>query len=69
MTLGMLAVVVLALTLPGIPPSAGFAAVAFGGVALVSRRAEPELATKLLIRGSYVFLAVLVATVWFRPLT
>jgi 4-hydroxybenzoate polyprenyltransferase len=67
MTLGLLAVVGLAMTLPGIPPSAGFAAVVFGVVAAVSRRAEPELATKLLIRGSYVFLAVLVATVWFRP--
>jgi formate hydrogenlyase subunit 3/multisubunit Na+/H+ antiporter MnhD subunit len=67
MTLGMVAVVGLALALPGIPPSAGFAAVAFGVVALLSRRADPELATMLLIRGSYVFLAVLVATVWFRP--
>ena len=67
MTLGLLAVVGLAMTLPGIPPSAGFAAVVFGVVAVVARRAEPELATKLLIRGSYVFLAVLVATVWFRP--
>ncbi|WP_340100267.1 UbiA family prenyltransferase [Salinibaculum salinum] len=69
MTLGMLAVVVLAITLPAIPPSAGLASVAFGAVALVARRAEPELATMLLIRGSYVFLAVLVATVWFRPLS
>jgi 1,4-dihydroxy-2-naphthoate octaprenyltransferase len=69
MTLGMLAVVVLAITLPAIPPSAGLASVAFGAVALVARRAEPELATMLLIRGSYIFLAVLVATVWFRPLS
>jgi 4-hydroxybenzoate polyprenyltransferase len=68
MCAGMVAVVVLALALPGMPPGAGLAAVAFGAVAVVAWRAEPELATKLLIRGSYVFLAVLVATVWFRPL-
>jgi 1,4-dihydroxy-2-naphthoate octaprenyltransferase len=65
---GSLAVVLLALSLPGIPPSAGLAAGAFAAVAAVARRAEPELATMLLIRGSYLFLAVLVATVWFRPL-
>ena len=65
---GMLAVVVLAVALPEMPLGAGLASVAFGVVALLARRAEPELATKLLIRGSYVFLAVLVATVWFRPL-
>ena len=68
MSAGMVAVVALAVALPGIPPSAGLAAVAFGAVAVVARRAEPELATMLLIRGSYVFLAVLVATVLFRPL-
>ena len=50
------------------PPSASVAALAFAAVALVARRAEPELATMLLIRGSYVFLAVLVAAVWFEPL-
>lgn len=65
---GMLAVVALALSLPEMPVGAGLAALAFGIVALIARRADPELATKLLIRGSYVFLAVLVATVWFRPL-
>jgi 4-hydroxybenzoate polyprenyltransferase len=65
---GMVAVVALAVSLPEMPVGAGLASVAFGVVALLARRAEPELATKLLIRGSYVFLAVLVATVWFRPL-
>ena len=50
------------------PPTAVLAALAFAAVALVSRRADPELATMLLIRGSYVFLAVLVAAVWFEPL-
>ncbi|PSQ58449.1 MAG: ubiquinone biosynthesis protein UbiA [Halobacteriales archaeon SW_9_67_25] len=65
---GMVAVVALALALPGIPPAAGLAAVAFGAVAAVAWRADPETATMLLIRGSYLFLAVLVAAVWFRPL-
>ncbi len=50
------------------PPTAVFAALAFGAVALVARRAGPDIATMLLIRGSYVFLAVLVFAVWFEPL-
>ncbi|WP_135533632.1 UbiA family prenyltransferase [Halostella pelagica] len=49
------------------PPSSVLAVLAFGAVALVARRADPELATMLLVRGSYVFLAVLVAAVWFEP--
>ena len=49
------------------PPSAVFAVLAFASVALIARRAESELATMLLIRGSYVFLAVLVVAVWYRP--
>lgn len=40
---------------------------AFVAVALLAARAEPETATMLLVRGSYVFLACLVAAVWFRP--
>ena len=67
--LGMAAVPLLAVVLPGMPPSAGFAAVAFGGVAALAWRAGPELATMLLIRGAYLFLAALVAAVWFRPLS
>ncbi|MFP8952620.1 UbiA family prenyltransferase [Natrialbaceae archaeon A-arb3/5] len=50
------------------PPSTVLAALAFAVVALFARRADPEIATMLLIRGSYVFLAVLVAAVWFEPL-
>ena len=65
---GSVVVVALALALPEMPPSGGLAVVPFGAVALVSRRADAELATMLLIRGSYLFLAVLVAAVWFRPL-
>jgi 1,4-dihydroxy-2-naphthoate octaprenyltransferase len=68
MATGMIAVVVMAVNIDGVPPSAAAAPVAFAVVAAYARRAGPELATMLLIRGSYVFLAVLVATVWFRPL-
>ena len=50
------------------PTAAPAAAAAFGTVAAVTTRADAELATMLLIRGAYVFLALLVASVWFRPL-
>jgi len=60
---------VLALAAAGLfPSSTAVAVAAFAAVAAVTRRADPELATMLLVRGSYVFLAVLVAAVWFRPL-
>ncbi|WP_350356142.1 lycopene cyclase domain-containing protein [Halorarius halobius] len=61
--------VVVALAVDGVfPPSAPVAAVAFAVVAAVAYRAPPELATMLLVRGAYLFLALLVAAVWFRPL-
>jgi lycopene cyclase domain-containing protein len=50
------------------PTAAPLAAVAFGAVAAITTRADAELATMLLVRGAYVFLALLVASVWFRPL-
>jgi 4-hydroxybenzoate polyprenyltransferase len=62
---------VLALAAAGVfPPSAAFAPAVFAVVAAFASRAgnDDELATMLLIRGSYLFLAVLVAAVWFRPL-
>jgi 4-hydroxybenzoate polyprenyltransferase len=68
MATGMVAVVAMAVGIDGVPPSAVAAPLAFAVVAGYARRAGPELATMLLIRGSYVFLAVLVAAVWFRPL-
>ena len=68
MATGMVAVLGMAAGLEGVPPSAAGAPVVFAAVALFARRAGPELATKLLIRGSYLFLAVLVGAVWFRPL-
>jgi 1,4-dihydroxy-2-naphthoate octaprenyltransferase len=69
MAVGLAAVLVLAVA--GVfPPSAAFAPAAFAVVAAFARRAgaDDELATMLLVRGSYLFLAVLVAAVWFRPL-
>ena len=65
---GMALVLAMAVVLSSIPPTGVVAVFAFAVVALVSRNAEPELATMLLIRGSYVFLALLLAAVWFRPL-
>ena len=62
-------VVALTVLLPGVPPTAAAAAVVFGVVALFAHRAPSRLATKLLIRGSYLFLAALVIAVWFRPLS
>jgi lycopene cyclase domain-containing protein len=50
------------------PQSAPLAAVLFGVVAVAAGRSPPDLATRLLVRGAYVFLAGLVAAVWFRPL-
>jgi 1,4-dihydroxy-2-naphthoate octaprenyltransferase len=50
------------------PLTALVAALAFAAVAGIARRADPELATMLLIRGSYVFLAVLMVAVRFDPI-
>lgn len=67
MAAGMLAVVALA-ALGVVPRGALLAVGAFAAVAATTRRADAELTTMLLIRGSYVFLAILFAAVWFRPL-
>jgi len=67
MVAGMAAVVLLA-TLGVFPPTAALAPVAFGAVFVVSRAADEKHATMLLIRGSYLFLAVLVVAAWFQPL-
>lgn len=63
-----LAGVVVATALGIFPPASLLGAAAFGGIAGIARRADPEIATMLLIRGAYVFLAVLLWAVWFRPL-
>jgi UbiA prenyltransferase family. len=68
MTGGMATVAVLAVA--GVfPRGAALAPVVFGVVAAFTHRTGPTLSTKLLVRGSYLFLAVLVAAVWFRPLS
>ncbi|RXK46191.1 UbiA family prenyltransferase [Halorientalis pallida] len=66
MTVGLIAVVAFA-TAGVFPPTAAAAPAVFGVVALTARRADDRLATMLLIRGSYLFLAVLIAATWFRP--
>jgi lycopene cyclase domain-containing protein len=57
------------LTVDGIfPPTAFLAAVAFGAVAVIAYDSGPRIATMLLVRGSYLFLAALIAAVAFEPL-
>ncbi|KAB1197203.1 MULTISPECIES: lycopene cyclase domain-containing protein [Haloferax] len=51
------------------PPFAAVAALAFALVVVLARPAPPRLATMMLVRGSYVFLALLVVAVAFRPLS
>ncbi|KAB1186661.1 MULTISPECIES: lycopene cyclase domain-containing protein [Haloferax] len=51
------------------PPFAAVAAVPFALVVVIARNAPPKLATMMLVRGSYVFLALLVIAVAFRPLS
>jgi len=67
-TAGLAAVVVLAAA-GVLPTSAVLAAFAFGAVAAVADRAEPETATMLLVRGAYVFLALLTVAVWYKPMS
>ena len=67
--MGVGGMAVLWLTVDGVfPPSSPVAVLVFGAVALLSRRADPEVATMLLVRGAYLFLAALVVAVRFRPL-
>ncbi|AXG11372.1 lycopene cyclase domain-containing protein [Haloplanus rubicundus] len=67
MTAGMVAVVALSVTAV-VPRGSALAVVPFAAVAVVARRADAELATKLLVRASYLFFALLVVAVWLRPL-
>lgn len=68
--LGLALVVVGWLAASGVfPPSTIGAATAFAIVAgFASRTSSPRLATMLLIRGSYVFLALLTIAIWYEPL-
>lgn len=49
------------------PLAAMIAPLAFVPVAAIAVRKDATIATAMLIRGCYVFLAVLIAAVWFRP--
>lgn len=63
---GLAGVVVLAAV--GVFPTGSVLAVfAFSAVAAIAHRADPRLATMLLVRGAYVFLALLLAALWYRP--
>ena len=67
--MGLALFLTLALTVDGVfPPSAALAPPAFAIVGVYAFRAEESLATKLLVRASYLFVAALVIAVWFDPL-
>ncbi|QKY20423.1 lycopene cyclase domain-containing protein [Halolamina sp. CBA1230] len=67
LAVGLFAVV--PLTITGLlPPSAPAASLAFGAVAAIAVRRDPTTATMLLVRGAYLFLAVLLVAVFFEPL-
>ncbi len=68
MAVGLTIVAVGALLTPIVPPSSIVAVLAFAAIAGVARKRNAALATMILIRGTYVFLALLVAAVWFHPL-
>ncbi|NHX37113.1 MULTISPECIES: lycopene cyclase domain-containing protein [Halolamina] len=51
-----------------LPPSAPAASLVYGAVAAVALGRDPETATMLLVRGAYLFLAVLLVAVFFEPL-
>ncbi|MFD1687775.1 lycopene cyclase domain-containing protein [Halolamina salifodinae] len=67
LAIGLFAVVPLSITRT-LPPSAPLASLAFGAVVAVAVRREPGTATMLLVRGAYLFLAVLLVAVFFEPL-
>lgn len=68
MASGLCIVAVGAVATPVIPPSSIVAVVVFTAIASATRTQNPRLATMVLIRGTYVFLALLVAAAWFQPL-
>lgn len=51
-----------------VEPTSSIAAAVFAPVLYVASRRDPQTGTMLLIRGSYLFLAVLVAAAWWRPI-
>jgi lycopene cyclase domain-containing protein len=67
LAVGLFSVVPLAVT-GVLPASAPAASIAFGAVAAIAVRKGPTVATMLLVRGAYLFLAGLLVAVFFRPL-
>jgi len=62
-------VLVLWLTIGGpLPAAAPAAPLVFGIVAWRARRHDPKRATELLVRGSYLLLALILGAIWFQPL-
>jgi len=67
LAVGLFAVVPLSIT-GVLPAGAPAASLVFGAVVAVAMRREPSTATMLLVRGAYLFLAVLLVAVFFEPL-
>lgn len=67
MTVALVAVVLFSIV-GQIEPASAIAAAAFAPVLYVARSRGPQIGTMLLIRGSYLFLAALIAAAWWRPL-
>lgn len=67
LAVGLFFVVPLAVT-GVLPASAPAASIAFGAVAAIAVHKGPTVATMLLVRGAYLFLAGLLVAVFFRPL-
>jgi lycopene cyclase domain-containing protein len=62
-------ILVLWLTVGGtFPAVAPIAPLVFGAVVVRAREEEPQRATALLIRGTYLLLVLLLAAIWLRPL-
>jgi 1,4-dihydroxy-2-naphthoate octaprenyltransferase len=68
MASGLVVVTVLAVLTSVLPISSVGGVIAFAGIAALTRRMDAKHTTMILIRGSYVFLAFLIAAVWFQPL-
>ncbi|MFC7203228.1 UbiA family prenyltransferase [Haloferax namakaokahaiae] len=63
-------VAVLWATIGGLFPAFSLVAVAvLAAIVVTTRRLSPKYATMVLVRGVYVFLALLVVAVWFTPLS
>lgn len=65
---GLVIVTGIAVLTPIFPLSSVVAVLVFAAIATMTRRMDAKHTTMILIRGSYVFLALLVAAVWFHPL-